>query len=60
MLPVLTRRGGRSLWLDSPMDLFREELERLGDNIESYGQYGAYPVDIWEDDQHVYVEALAC
>jgi HSP20 family protein len=58
MLPTLHQRAQR-LW-NTPFDLIRD-LDRAWDqangDVETYGAYGAYPVDIHEDDNHVYVEA---
>ena len=56
MLPVLRRIGG-SLepigWMDREFDRLFHSM--WGDSDRSAA--GTYPVDIWEDDQNVYVEA---
>jgi len=56
MLPVLNRR--REL-LNDPFDWFDRDLDRMlgrwWNEPRSFG--GAYPVDIWEDDDNVHVEA---
>ncbi len=58
MLPLLIKRTGRTPW-PAAFDLldkdFSELLERWPGNSE--GATGAYPVDIHEDDQHIYVDA---
>lgn len=56
MLPTIIRRG---TGLDSPWDLFRE-MEQAWNGREAadgQGACGNYPVDIHEDDNHIYVEA---
>ena len=53
MLHTLIHRGRTS-----PFDALREQFDQLFErDAESYGLYGAYPVDIREDDNHVYVDA---
>lgn len=57
MLPTLIRK--RANMYDSPWDLFRE-MEQMwnGDEAtENRGACGNYPVDIEEDDNHIYVHA---
>lgn len=59
MLSNLVRRTPRSMW-ESPLDLFQDLnqfMDRYGENSESYGTFGAYPVDIYEDEDHIWVEA---
>lgn len=58
MLPV-TRH---SIRLANPFATLREELDRVFGDVmpnagESYGAFGSYPVDIREDENHLYVEA---
>jgi len=55
MLPTLLTRN-HPLWTNA-FDLLRGDLARDSETPESYGVYGAYPVDIHEDDNHIYVEA---
>jgi HSP20 family protein len=60
MLPTLFYRT-RQPQSFSPFEALRDEFDRLiqrGDNHgEPSGVYGTYPVDIREDDDHVYVDA---
>ncbi len=59
MLPTLGRRTG-GLHLDRPLTLLNEIDRILGRSWENTGEYtgtGAYPVDIREDQDAVYVEA---
>lgn len=54
MLPMIIRRGS------SPLDALHDDLDRMlarwwGDSGTE--ALGAYPVDITEDDDHVYVQA---
>lgn len=58
MLPVTIRRFGRPVW-SSPLDLIRDDLEGLfgRGGGEAGVVTGAYPVDIHEDPDHVYVDA---
>ncbi len=57
MLPTLRRTG----WIDSPFDALDREfgraLRRAWNDDEGNALTGAYPVDIREDDDHVYVDA---
>jgi len=60
MFPILRRRG-RSAWED-PFELMRREFDRM---LGTWAEPGAtettvageYPLDVWEDEKHVYVEA---
>jgi HSP20 family protein len=60
MFPILHRRG-RTAWED-PLELMRREFGRM---LSSWAEPGAteatltaeYPMDVWEDKEHVYVEA---
>ncbi len=55
MLPAIrVRRNLPSLW-DNPLDLLRQFERGLGDWDEN--AMGAYPVDIREDENALYVEA---
>jgi len=59
MLPILLRRTGRSIW-DSPFDFASDDLNRAltrwcSDTSDDI--VGSYPMDIHEDDQHIYVDA---
>lgn len=62
MLPTIRRRSGlRNIWSDPYETMHREfdtMLNRLWSNGgESDELIGAYPVDIREDEDHIYVEA---
>ena len=58
MLPTQVRRAGRS---DSPIDFLQDEFNRMlgrwWTEGSERGTTGIYPVDIREDDDHIYVEA---
>ena len=58
MLPTLIRRSERSI-LDDPFDFMRDNWARavLRGAFEDEGMVGHYPVDIHEDENHLYVEA---
>lgn len=60
MLPVLRTNRVRSLWND-PFDAMRRELDQVFNRnwteAGSADLMGVYPVDIREDDDHVYIEA---
>lgn len=60
MLPTVIQRSRHPHWVH-PFEALQTEFDRLlhrvDDDGEPYGLYGAYPVDIREDDNHVYVEA---
>lgn len=58
MLPTLSRRPGKLIW-DNPFDLVNEFNRALRRGWEEEGDsaVGAYPVDIHEDDDHIFVEA---
>lgn len=60
MLPVLRTNRVRSLWND-PFEAMHKELDQMFNRIGSDGGkadlIGMYPVDIREDDDHVYIEA---
>ena len=63
MIPMTTRRNAPWAGRGGPGDVFGDELERLfnrwwgGDGGNLPAATAAYPVDIREDDSHVYVEA---
>ena len=60
MLPTLMRRRSHPLLhaaFDPFPDFFDRALDRAGDAAETSDVYGAYPVDIHEDDTQIYVEA---
>jgi len=55
MLPVILRRG-----LQTPLDALHDDFDRMLQRWWGDGgteTLGAYPVDITEDDDHVYVQA---
>ncbi len=58
MLPTQVRRAGRT---DTPIDFLQDEFNRMLSRWWSEGSErgttGIYPVDIREDDDHIYVEA---
>lgn len=58
MLPTLTRRSGRSIWND-PFDMMRDNWARslMRDAGDEDNLVGQYPVDIHEDENHLFVEA---
>ncbi|MEE9212271.1 MAG: Hsp20/alpha crystallin family protein [Phycisphaeraceae bacterium] len=60
MFPIKVRRVGRDPW-DTALSVFHRGFDRLFDPFwDDAGEYqlvGAYPVDIREDDEHLYVEA---
>ena len=58
MLPVI-RNGGRTLWRD-PLETMRRDFDGLVNqlfNPESTTWAASYPVDIWEDENNLYVDA---
>lgn len=55
MLPTRVRSTGRQVWV-SPFDWVRDDLDRWFSGADTTGN-GVYPVDIREDEDHVYVEA---
>jgi HSP20 family protein len=60
MFPTLRRSSVRSIW-DDPMEMTRD-LDRMltrlwGDGNAATEGLGHYPVDVHEDDGHIYVEA---
>jgi len=61
MLPTLIRRRSRPFWdgtFDLLPDLFDRPIDRTCEaGNEASDVYGMYPVDIHEDDEHIYVEA---
>jgi HSP20 family protein len=61
MLPTL-RRPTRRRFLAEPADLMRTEFDRLFDELATTlpaeaTNTGDYPVDIWEDENNIHVEA---
>ena len=58
MLPTQVRRASRG---DTPIDFLQDEFNRMLSRWWSEGSdrgtTGIYPVDIREDDDHIYVEA---
>src|SRR5688500_14524957 len=56
----VTRRNPSEAWW-SGLDWFQDEMNRLFDRFEggvAPGQAGGYPpVNVWEDTDHLYVEA---
>ena len=60
MLPIVLRTKNRTLDFDSPLAPFAEfehMLEHIWDGSRPTGMLGAYDVDIYSDDDHVYLEA---
>lgn len=62
MLPVRSRRERDLLWpsLTRTWDSFSREFERFFDEFFGPNRelaYGSCNADVWEDDNHVYVEA---
>lgn len=62
MLPTIRRRSGlRNMWTDPYENMHREfdtMLNRLwGDGGEPGELVGSYPVDIREDEDHIFVDA---
>ena len=60
MLPTLIHHRGRPFW-DAAFDLWPQTCESRADagerGTDSSARLGLYPVDIHEDDQHIFVEA---
>lgn len=61
MLPTLHNSRIRSLWND-PFESLHQELDtllgrNLGASVQGRELVGAYPVDIREDADHVYIDA---
>jgi len=62
MLPTIRKRNDlRNVWTD-PYDTIHREFDSMlnrlwGDGGSSGQLVGAYPVDIHEDDDHIYVDA---
>ncbi len=59
MLPTRICRTRRPAWV-SPLDLLHDDFDQIVGRWfgeDSGATIGAYPVDIHEDDEHVYVEA---
>lgn len=57
MLPTRVLRN-RNVW-DSPLSVLRDELDRAfhGQWPETGDVFASYPVDIREDEDHIYIEA---
>ena len=60
MLPALTSKRSLPTW--DPFNWFGRDVDRAlqdwwGEDGETYGAIGRYPVDIHEDDDHIYIEA---
>ena len=60
MLPIVLRTRNRNLNFNSPLSPFAEFehlLEHLWDGSRPTGLFGSYDVDIYSDDDHIYLEA---
>ena len=60
MLPIVLRTRNRTLDFDSPLAPFAEfehMLEHIWDGSRPTGMFGGYDVDIYSDDDHIYLEA---
>ncbi len=60
MLPIVLRTRNRTLGFDSPVAPFAEfehMLEHIWDGSRPTGMFGSYDVDIYSDDDHIYLEA---
>ena len=60
MLPIVLRTRNRTLGFDNPLAPFAEfehMLEHIWDGSRPTGMFGSYDVDIYSDDDHIYLEA---
>jgi HSP20 family protein len=60
MLPTMIRRNARPFW-DAALDLWPELADRAAEaaccESDTAARQTNYPVDIHEDDEHIYVDA---
>ncbi len=60
MLPIILRTRNRTLDVDnplSPFDRFEHLLDHIWDGSRPTGMHGGYDVDIYSDDDHIFLEA---
>ena len=60
MLPIVLRTRNRTLGFDGPLSPFAEfehMLEHIWDGSRPAEMYGGYDVDIFSDDDHIFLEA---
>jgi len=60
MLPIVLRTRNRTLDFESPLSPFAEfehMLEHIWDGSRPAAMFGGYDVDIFSDDEHIFLEA---